>query len=268
MSYLKTKDGCNLYYEAYGFESHKPVVIFLNGTTQTSLYWYPLADALRFRFRVLVYDARGQGVSDIGRGKLSLEQHVADLSDLMSRLGIERANLVGLSHGAYVALGMAGAMAPRVERMVLCSVSAKGTYRARLIVSSWLEVLKHGEFEAMAWASLPFVFGEKYLKSKEKSLDRIVKTIVRRNKKEALIAHLEAMRAYPPLKKIAVNTIPTLVVSGSDDPLVDPEGAAELADLCGGQHEEIAGAGHSLPAEAPEVFNEQVLAFLTRPIDA
>ena len=177
MSYLKSKDGCSIYYETHGFESHKPVVVFLNGTTQTTLYWYSLADTLKFRFRILVYDGRGQGVSDIGRSKLSLERHVDDLDALLQHLSIQKASLVGLSHGAYVALAYATAQPARIGRLVLCSVSAKATYRARLIVRSWLEVLRNGDFEAMVWAALPYVFGETYLKHKEKNIELKANTL-------------------------------------------------------------------------------------------
>jgi 3-oxoadipate enol-lactonase len=263
MSYLKSKDGCSIYYETHGFESHKPVVVFLNGTTQTTLYWYALTEALKFRFRILVYDGRGQGVSDIGRTKLSLAKHVDDLDALLQHLSIQKANLVGLSHGAYVALAYATERPTRIGRLVLCSVSAKATYRARLIVRSWLEVLRNGEFEAMVWAALPYVFGEAYLKHKEKNLERIVKTIVRRNNKDSLIAHLEAIRTYPSLRQIVKNAHPTLVISGTDDPLVTSEGARQLAEICGGRHEQIPDVGHSIPAEAPEQFNDLVIEFLS-----
>jgi len=263
MSYLKSKDGCSIYYETHGFESHKPIIVFLNGSTQTTLYWYSLTEALKFRFRILVYDGRGQGVSDIGRAKMSLNRHVEDLDALLQHLSIPKANLVGLSHGAYVALAYAAERQEQIGRMVLCSVSAKATYRARLTVRSWLEVLRNGDFEAMVWAALPYVFGEAYLIHKEKNLERIVKTIVRRNNKDALIAHLEAIRTYPPLRQIVKKVHPTLVISGTDDPLVTSEGALQLAEICGGLHEEIEGVGHSIPAEAPERFNELLIDFLS-----
>jgi pimeloyl-ACP methyl ester carboxylesterase len=94
-------------------------------------------------------------------------------------------------------------------------------------------------------------------------LDRIVKTIVRRNNTEALRTHLEAMQHYPPLLRMLKKTpFLVLVVTGEDDPLVTFEGAAEIARICGGRHIEIKGVGHSIPAEAPERFVRLVLDFL------
>jgi len=263
MPYFTTIDGCRLYYEIKGLASSKPVVVFLNGTLQDTLYWKPHAHALTEHFQVLRYDARAQGQSDSGRERLTLEGHAADLSALLNHLGIEKAHLVGLSHGARVALAFASISPQRIARLVLCSVSAEATCRARLIVRSWLKVLKRSGLEAMVWVSLPLVFGEVFLRQKERILDSIVKAIVARNTEEGLIAQLEAMTAYPPLAQSVGNVHAScLIISASDDPLVTEEGARELAGLCRGQHEHITGIGHSIAAEAPEWFNKTVLAFL------
>jgi len=39
MPHFKTKDGRSIYYETQSFESSKPVVVFLNGTMQNTVYW-------------------------------------------------------------------------------------------------------------------------------------------------------------------------------------------------------------------------------------
>lgn len=263
MPYFRTDDGCNIYYETQDFESSKPVIVFLNGTTQTTIYWKMHALALKERFRVLTYDARSQGQSEIGDRRLSPERHVADLSALLEHLGVSKAHLVGLSHGAYVALAFAMQAPEHIGCLVLCSTSAKSTCRARLILRSWIEILKHGGLEAMAWAFLPVVFGENFLRRNENILNKIVKAIVKRNRRNALIAQLEAMTGYPPLSQIAQNVqVPSLVLSASDDLLVTAAGARELAALCGGRHKRIVEVGHSIPAEAPAIFTQSVLEFL------
>jgi 3-oxoadipate enol-lactonase len=265
MPYFKTNDGCSIYYETQAFEPSKPVVAFLNGTMQNTVYWRTHCMAFKDRFRVLMYDARAQGKSDLGEGKLSLEGHTEDFSALLKHLRVEKAHLIGLSHGANVALAYAAHSPECVDRLVLCSVSARQTCRARLILKSWLKILKCSDLETLAWVSLPVAFGENFLNQKQKILDNIVKAMVRRNRKQALIAHLEAITVYPSLSQIAQNVHrPVLVVSGSDDLLVTESDAKELAMVCGGRHNHLTGIGHSIPAEAPEVFNKTVLQFLDR----
>jgi pimeloyl-ACP methyl ester carboxylesterase len=263
MPYFRTQHDCSLYYETYGFDSSGPVVVFLNGTMLTTVYWKPLANALEDRFRVLLYDARAQGKSDLGERGLSLEGHVEDFGRLLDHVGVEKAHLVGLSHGAQIALAFAAHSPGRVDRLVLCSISAAPSSRAKLIVRSWLEILESSGLEAMVWVALPIAFGESFLQQKERGLDAVVKGIVTRNRREALTAQLEAMRAYPAVSQIARGIrAPCLVISGSDDPIVTEEGARQLAELCNGSHEHIAGVGHSIPAETPELFSKTVMRFL------
>ena len=174
-------------------------------------------------------------------------------------------HIFGLSHGAKVALTYAVHSPECVDRLVLCSVSARQTCRARLILKSWLEILKNSDLETLAWGLLPVAFGENFLKQKEKILDNIVKAMVKRNHKTALIAHFEAMTVYPPLSQIAQNIrSPCLVLSGSDDILVNKSDAKQLAIICGGRHNHLTGIGHSIPAEVPEVFTKTVLQFLDK----
>ncbi len=263
MPYFTTQDGCRLFYETQGVKSSKRVVVFLNGTMQTTLHWKTHATALKDHFQVVMYDARAQGQSDLSGRELSLEVHAEDFSQLLDYLRVEKAHLVGLSHGAKVALAYAAQSPERVDRLVLCSVGATSTCRSKLLVKSWLRVLNDSGLETMVWFSLPIVFGESFLKHRQRILDSIVKGITTRNKKEALISHFEAMITYPPLSQIAQDVhTPTLVISASDDPLVTQEGARTLAALCGGQHKRLIGVGHTIPAEAPELFNETTLAFL------
>jgi 3-oxoadipate enol-lactonase len=265
MAYFVTQDGGRIYYETQGWDSEKPVVIFLNGTMQSTVYWKPHATALKDRFQVLTYDARGQGQSDLGKERLSLGGHAADLGALLAHLEVKKANLVGLSHGAKVALSYAAESPEGVDRLVLCSVTATLTLRARLLVKSWLAVLKESGLEAMIWASLPVVFGEAFLRDKERILDGLVEATVRRNSKEGLTALLEAMLVYSPLSQIVGScSVPSLVISASEDPLVTEEGAKDLAALCGGRHTHVTGIGHSVPSEAPELFSEMVLEFLVK----
>ena len=263
MPFIRTQDGCNLYYELLGQGPGKATITFINGTLQTTMYWKTIGKKLADRFRLLLYDCRGQGESDLGDQPLSLKMHADDLQSLLYELGIHQTHIVGISHGARVALTLAGERPELVARMVLCSVSTHSTTRARMIVRSWLEILQRHSLDAMVWAAVPHVFGSQYLKQNSKILERIVKTIVRRNHSQALRAHLEAMHRYPSLKDdIARTPFLTLVLSGEDDPLVTAAGSREIAQICGGRYQELQGVGHSIPAEAPELFTRLITEFI------
>ncbi len=264
MAYFRTQDGCSLYYETIGFELARPVVIFLNGTLQTTMYWKVIAAALKPEFRSLLYDARGQGESELGELPLSLELHMEDLSALIRHLELGPVCLVGLSHGALLAYAMAVRKPKAVNRLVVCSIGVQASIRARLIIRSWLKILESGGIETLVGAALPHVFGQGYLVRNRKILDRIVKTIVRRNQASSLVVHLSALAGYPSLRSMLKKLdVPALVMCGSDDPLVSISGAAEVAQKSGGRHLVIKGAGHSIPVEAPELFLKTISQFLS-----
>ena len=264
MPYFKTKDSCKLYYTVYGIAASNPVVVFLNGTTQTTLYWGGLVPAFSKNFGVICYDARAQGQSDLGDEPLSLKRHVSDLGELLGYLAVDKVHLVGISHGAWVALAFSAEFPQLVDHLVLCSLSSKTNDRSRTIIRSWLEILRLSDLEAMAWAALPNVFGNRFLNQHEKILDKIVEAVVLRNRKKNLIAQLEAALQYPaPAGMTKRSNHPVLVISGAEDPIIDPGDVRQLADLCGAHHEELPGIGHSIPAEAPRLFEKTVLEFLS-----
>ena len=264
MPYFTTKDACKIFYRTYSVETSNPVVIFLNGTTQTTLYWGGLVPAFSRRFGLLCYDARAQGQSNLGNKPISLKLHVSDLKDLLEYLAVDKAHLVGMSHGAWVALAFSAEFPEMVDHLVLCSLSAKTNDRSRAIVRSWLEVLRLSGLEAMAWAALPTVFGNSFLNQHQKILDKIVDAVVLRNSRRSLIAQLEAVLRYPsPYSMAEKLNQPTLVISGAEDPIIDPGDVRQLVDLCKARHEELSGIGHSIPAEAPRIFEKIVLSFLS-----
>ena len=265
MPYFTTKDGCKIFYRSHAIDTSDSVVIFLNGTTQTTLYWGAHVPAFSKQFRLLFYDARAQGQSALGDQPITLELHVSDLKELNAHLGIDNAHLVGLSHGARLALALASDSPKMVDRLVLCGLGDKTNYRSRVAVQSWLKILQLSGLEAMAWAALPTVFGSSFLRHHYKTMALIVGAVAKRNNKKSLIAQLDAILRYPSLERMPQDfSSPTLILSGTEDFLVSPEDARLLADLCKARHSELTGIGHSIPAEAPRVFEEVVLGFLTQ----
>ena len=265
MPYFQTEDTCRLYYECHGFEAEKPVVVFLNGMTQTVLNWLPQAKAFKKQFRAILYDARGQGKSDLGGRSLSPGLHAADLIALLNALKLKKVHLVGLSHGAHVALTLTAEAPQRVERLVLCGIGANRSSRAEAVIRSWLATLKNSGLEAMVRSAMPVIFGYAYLEKHSRILDKIVRAIVLRNRETALAAHLSAMLAYPNPSDSAMKiTHPCLVISADADPLVNPQNANRLEESCGGTDVLINGSGLTLTAESPVRFNRCVLAFLEK----
>ena len=266
MPFFTTTDGCRLFYEIRSDDPEKPFITFLNGFTQTTVYWYGQVRPFSKHFSIFLYDARGQGQSDLGRNPPTFDQHVHDLSELLAHLHIKRTDLVGLSHGARVALGYATAWPAQIKKLVLCGLGARDSRKTKEIIDSWHAILKEGDAVAIAEGILPAVFGPDFIRKHKGIMTDIAAAVVERNQKDALLAQLKALKAYPAPESLSLRDgIDTLVLTGADDPLITPAEAAELAAHLDAGFQVIKAAGHSLPVEAPREFEHRVQEYLRPP---
>jgi pimeloyl-ACP methyl ester carboxylesterase len=91
--YLSVR-GARLRYRVTG---RGPPLVLVHGWTLDLTMWEPQVAAFAESFRVVRFDRRGFGMSS---GRPGLEQDVADIEALGTRLGLGRAALVGMSQGA------------------------------------------------------------------------------------------------------------------------------------------------------------------------
>jgi pimeloyl-ACP methyl ester carboxylesterase len=263
MPHFDTEDGCPLFYDIFAENADcGPTIVFLNGTAQTTLNWWPFANRLKRMARVVLYDARCQGRSGKGRHELNLERHATDLVQLLDHLDITQAGLIGLSHGARVALATARHVPDRVTRLMLLSLDIDTGMRARLTVAGWRTILAECGLEALMRAMLPVVFSETFLRQQTRVLDKIVEALVQRNDAEKIKRLLTALADYPPVADtLPESGLPSRVLTGADDPLVSSAGAQALAERLRGSVRLLDNTGHSIPAEAPESLLEEITHF-------
>lgn len=253
-----------LAYESHG-APHATAVVFLNGTAQTTLHWQSIARTLRRRRRVVLYDQYGQGNSPPIVAPRSVSDHLDDLEHLLDALEIESADLVGLSHGAYLAAAYAARTPGRVGRLILCGAGDAPTPESRRIIGRWADILEREGIERMAAKMLPDIFGPRFFAANAGIHPGIARAIVRRNDAVSLGFLLRAVLDYPPLAQIARPGPPCLVIDGDRDPLAPPAAARRLAAIYDGRHVCLPDIGHSVPAEAGPVFQGLVEAFLALP---
>ena len=95
-----------------------PVVVCIHGACGHARRFERLARMLEDSRRVVAYDLRGHGRSPWS-GPQSLDQHVADLDEVMDAAGADQAALVGHALGARIAVRLACKQAERVTGLVL-----------------------------------------------------------------------------------------------------------------------------------------------------
>jgi pimeloyl-ACP methyl ester carboxylesterase len=84
-----------------------------------------IIDWLAQRYRVLAFDNRGAGRTDKPDAPYSIEMMADDTAGLMSAVGIEYANILGISLGGRIALSLALQHPASVDKLALVSTSAR-----------------------------------------------------------------------------------------------------------------------------------------------
>ena len=211
---------------------------------------------------MVLYDTRCQGQSGGDCEIPDLDRHVADLGQLLDHLSLPRIGLVGLSHGARVALAAMRQYPARIDRIMLLSLDLDAGMRAALTVTGWRKILAECGLEALMRAMLPVVFSERFLRQQARVLDKIVEALVQRNDAEKINRLLTAIAGYPPVDRLMPAPGPPVrVLAGADDPLVSSVGARALAERLQGSFRLLEDTGHSIPAEAPERLYEEITRF-------
>jgi DNA-binding winged helix-turn-helix (wHTH) protein/pimeloyl-ACP methyl ester carboxylesterase len=91
--------------------------------------WSDFNHHLAERYRLIRYDARGNGLSDWTVDEISFEAFVRDLGTVIDAQKLERVSLLGISQGAAVALAYAAQHPDRVDKLVLHGGYARGRNR-------------------------------------------------------------------------------------------------------------------------------------------
>lgn len=104
-----------------------PALLLMHGLTRNSADFDPLVAHLAGRYRLVVPDQRGRGLSDWDPDPANYRPDVyaADMFALLDGLGIERAGLIGTSMGGLMAMIMGASQPARVPLIVLNDVGAR-----------------------------------------------------------------------------------------------------------------------------------------------
>ncbi len=237
-------------------------LVFLHGLGGTRTAWAEQLGPLSDDRRCIAWDMPGYGDSD-PLDAVTFEAIADRLVDLIDELGVDRADLVGLSLGGMHALHTALRHPDRIGRLVLTNTSPRfglnGTTAAEWTAAR-LAVLDDGMtlrelapivLDGLVGASLP---GDRRTALIE-SFARIPEPGFR--------AAVACLPGHDVLDRLGQIGSPTLVVAGELDTETPPSYSRSLADgIPGAQLVVLAGVGHLAPSEHPEMFNRLVSGFL------
>ncbi|MCB8819894.1 3-oxoadipate enol-lactonase [Microvirga rosea] len=241
-------NGIVLHHRVLG-RSDGPTLVFSNSLGSDFRIWQDVASAFLDRFRVVVYDKRGHGLSDAPPGPYTIDDHVDDLIALLDILRIRQAAIVGLSVGGMIAQRMAVREPARVTALVLCCTAAKiGT------PETWAEriaaVEQHG-LEAVVEGVLARWFTPAFRKS---HADEFAgwRNMLLRTPREGYAGTCAGIRDADLTADAGRIAAPTLCLAGDQDGSTPADLVGRTAALIpGADFQIIAGAGHIPCIERP-----------------
>jgi pimeloyl-ACP methyl ester carboxylesterase len=257
-------DGTKLFWEASG--EGEPLLL-IQGLGWSSAMWFRIIPELEARYRVIRYDARGIGRSDVPEGPYSIPMMAADAMAILDAAGVAATtptHVFGCSLGGIVAQEVALTYGHRVRTLMLCCTHPAGTEAAwpDAAVMDMLRTRTELDPEAAMRAAIGIAYAP------DTPADIIEADIKLRleipTSGAGYTNQLTAGLGYPgTAARLPELDMPVLVIHGDADKLVPVENVEIIARRIRNATTVIVpGAGHVIFSEQPATVTTAMLKFL------
>jgi 3-oxoadipate enol-lactonase len=254
-------NGVVLHHELRG-PANAPAVVFSNSLGTDFRIWNEVADALSNDYRILLYDKRGHGLSEVTPAPYAMTDHVGDLAALMDHAGIRQAVVVGLSVGGLIAQGLAAMHPEKVRALVLCDTAHKiGNDE---LWNTRIETCTSRGIGSMADGIMERWFTPAYRKPENADFVGYTNMLVRTTV-DGYAGTCAAIRDADLTESTRALKLPVLCIVGDQDGATPPDLVRETAGLIeGARFEIIENAGHIPCVERPAETIRLISGFLAR----
>jgi pimeloyl-ACP methyl ester carboxylesterase len=262
-------DGTVIAYDVFGRGDGEPVLL-IQGLGTDSRGWALQRMAFGRRYRCFAPDNRGVGRSGKPPGPYDLSQMARDMIAVLDAEGVERAHVIGASMGGVIAQIIAVLHPERVRSLVLACTSCRHHPWRRELFQEWADEVAAGGTIALGTEGMRWLIGPRLRKRFGMWLNLLARILLQQPS-DTFVAQVHAiLDASDELRfELKDVTVPTLVITGSQDALTPIGDAEELAEMIPhARLVELRGAAHGLMVEAPNAFNSAVLDFLDEATDA
>lgn len=233
--------------------------IFLHGFPLDHSLWLDQLKGLAHVRHCIAPDLRGVGRSDpTVDAVLTMEMLADDVTGLLAALGIEHADVVGLSMGGYVALALWELRPDMVRSLALIDTRAGADGpEAQAARDAMIDRILDGGRQALADEMVQGLLG----RAPSRRAQARLRSMIEGTRYETLVASLEGIRDRKDRTAVLPTiSVPTLVCGGEDDALIPPEQIRELAAAIPGARVTIVPRSGHLPViESPDVVNQALI---------
>ncbi|SNS69064.1 Pimeloyl-ACP methyl ester carboxylesterase [Belliella buryatensis] len=250
----------DLFYTDEG--SGKETIVFSHGLLWSQKMFRDQIDFLKKYYRVIAYDHRGQGQSEVTPGPYDMDLLAADALALIGHISDRPVHFVGLSMGGFVGMRLAARHPEKIKSLILLETSANPEpvenlpkYKMLNGIVKWLGVIPPVAQSVMkimfaqSWLENPknksaIQTWTKELQSNNKTITRSVEAVIYRKGVEEEIRSIQC---------------PTMILVGDEDVATKPEKAKFIQmSIPNAKLHMIPGAGHSSSIEKPDEVNRMI----------
>jgi pimeloyl-ACP methyl ester carboxylesterase len=240
-----------------------PPLVLLPGGTATSLMWAPNIRAFSEAHRTFAIDPIGDvGRSECRRPLRCLKDHLVWLDELLTALGLGTAvNIVGMSHGGWLACQFALSFPQRINRMILLAPAATVQhFSPEFLIRGTLAATRHRHFVR---AFVQWLFADLARKDPgraDSAVDGMLTTFQ--------CMQLRSMITPTVLRDDDLRSlrVPTLFMVAENEKIYAAQKAVLRLERVAPQitAEIIPGAGHDFTVVEADMVNRKVLRFLAQ----
>jgi pimeloyl-ACP methyl ester carboxylesterase len=251
-----------MYYELHG--EGEPLLL-IRGLGSTCDGFKAQVEGLSPHFRVISFDNRCVGRTDQPQTPFTIADMADDSAALLDALGIGSAHVFGVSLGGMVAQELTLRHPARVRRLVLACTHAGPRTAAR---SPEWAVRLFNESRDMPRAdalkhSVRLLFAPQTVDQRPELIEETLAVMAKNNQpKTSYLLQLGAVMMHDTFDRLPQITHPTLVLTGTEDTLVDPDNSRMIAGrIPGARLIEFEQAGHVFFTEKAEEVNRTLIDF-------
>ena len=254
------KDGTA--YKAFG--DAPATLIFIHGVGMCKEIWQPQVEHFSKNYRVITYDFLGHGQSLLKKDKLTLEDYISQLYNLVNEIGVSNFSIIGHSMGALIAVAFALRYPEKVDTLIPINIVFKRTKKAQDdVIMRAKDVLNSQQIPNINQTL------ERWFQNKTSPYDLLkINNVQGWLKNTSPKAYSEAYYLFATSDRVFVNNLsnlqpPVLYLTGSEDPnstsLMSEQMAQETPN---GSSESIEGEAHMMAYISAKKVNPIIEYFL------
>ena len=255
---VRARDGIALNVTVEG-PADAPTILFAHSIGCDHTLWDHQAAALRDRYRIIRYDARGHGQSDAPDGDYTIEMLAGDALAILDALEVERIHLCGLSLGGTLGQWLALHAPQRLLSLALCDTAARlGT------VEGWqqrADTALDAGMAALVDMSMTRFFSDEFHSRDPEAVDRFRATFLA-TPAQGFAGCCAVLRDEDFTADLGRIALPTLVLTGRQDVPTPPTDSEILTNAIPGATLVLLDTGHISAVEDPAGFTAALTAHI------